>query len=81
MRLVSIRLRVKAEMLRYTIKMRKPTAVNAEQQTDWALLEVRIPEKKLKQRMKFWRELNEYAVSERGESARCEFKAVPEELK
>jgi len=25
-------------------------------------------------RLKFWRELNDYAVSQRGESARCEFK-------
>ena len=24
-------------------------------------------------RLKFWRELNDYAVSHRGESARCEF--------
>lgn len=25
-------------------------------------------------RLKFWRELNDYAVSQRGEGARCEFK-------
>ena len=24
-------------------------------------------------RLKFWRELNDYAISQRGESARCEF--------
>jgi hypothetical protein len=26
------------------------------------------------ERLKFWRELNDYAVSQRGESARCELK-------
>lgn len=29
-------------------------------------------------RLKFWRELNDYAVSQRGESAKCEFKVEPE---
>lgn len=30
------------------------------------------------ERLKFWRELNDYAVSQRGESARCEFKVDQE---
>jgi hypothetical protein len=32
----------------------------------------------MEQRLKFWRELNDYAVSLRGESARCEFKLLEE---
>lgn len=31
----------------------------------------------LEQRLKFWRELNEYAVSQRGENARCEYRIAP----
>lgn len=31
-------------------------------------------------RLKFWRELNDYAVSQRGESARCEFRLIEESV-
>ena len=29
-------------------------------------------------RLKFWRELNDYAVSQRGKSAKCEFEYLPD---
>jgi len=53
--------------------------------TEWDELEFTTTEKS-KGRLKFWRELNDYAVSARGEGARREFKLVdeveiPEELK
>ena len=38
--------------------------------TPWDVLDSKGTEKKLT----FWRELNDYAISQRGESARCEFK-------
>lgn len=49
------------------------------QWTDWETLESLCylkPGTDLEDRLKFWRELNDYAVSQRGESARCEFKIV-----
>lgn len=39
----------------------------------WQLLEVVNSKSVPDERLKFWRELNNYAVSERGESARSEF--------
>jgi len=33
-------------------------------------------EEKVEGQLKFWRELNDYAISQRGESARSEFRAV-----
>lgn len=53
--------------------------------TEWDELEFTTTEKS-EGRLKFWCELNDYAVSARGESARREFKLVdeveiPEELK
>ena len=44
--------------------------------TAWGTLEV-WPESVIERRLKFWRELNEYAVKERGKWARWEFKATP----
>lgn len=29
-------------------------------------------------KLKFWRELNDYAISQRGAAARCEYRAVSE---
>jgi hypothetical protein len=46
------------------------------QRTDWELLESRIPEDEINQRLQFWTELNDYAVSQRGKSAKKEFKKV-----
>jgi broad specificity phosphatase PhoE len=46
------------------------------QQGDWEWLEYDVPEDKIESRLKFWRDLNDYAVSQRGESARKEFRIV-----
>jgi len=44
----------------------------------WESLDSDVSEDKLESKLKFWRELNDYAVSQRGDSARCEFKAEQE---
>ena len=41
--------------------------------TDWSVLEYTTPEKATR-RLEFWRELNDYAVSHRGEGARRELR-------
>ncbi len=41
--------------------------------TDWALLE-EVPKDRAEARIKFWKELNDYAVKERGPGALSEFK-------
>jgi hypothetical protein len=76
----------------YTIEHRKHIEVNTDPQrrcydgchassaliwTAWGPLESMVLSDKLERRLTFWRELNDYAVSERGISARCEFRAVP----
>lgn len=43
----------------------------------WELLEFQVPENKIDDRLTFWRELNDYAVSQRGTSALKEFKKEP----
>ena len=40
--------------------------------TEWQVLEYNVTE----DRIKFWRELNDYAVSQRGESALVEYRLV-----
>lgn len=45
--------------------------------SEWAVLELGVSDK-IDERLKFWRELNDYAVSQRGESARKEFKVTEE---
>ena len=48
--------------------------------TGWQVLEYSVPEAKVDGSLTFWRELNDFAVSQRGEGARAEFTAVPEEM-
>lgn len=48
--------------------------------TPWESVNSGVPDHKVEDKLKFWRELNDYAVSQRGEGARAEFRAVPEEL-
>ena len=43
--------------------------------TAWGVLEY-VSEDKVERKLKFWRELNDYAISQRGESARSEYKAI-----
>ena len=47
--------------------------------TNWELLECNVSEAKIERRLEFWKELNDYAVSKRGKSAQCEYKAVETE--
>jgi hypothetical protein len=80
-------------MKTYTIKIRKKQLINTDPQrrcyngchfsselrwTEWETLDSNIPENKLEDTLKFWRELNDYAVSERGKGAQKEFQAVEE---
>ena len=44
--------------------------------TAWEVLDSNIPDNNVERKLKFWVELNEYAVSQRGESARKEFRVV-----
>lgn len=50
------------------------------QWTAWEQIDSGLTAEKAEDRLKFWRELNDYAVSQRGEvNTRCEFESVPEE--
>lgn len=40
----------------------------------WEVLEYDLTAEKAPRRLEFWQELNDYAVSQRGDSAKCEFK-------
>lgn len=46
------------------------------QWTQWEVLESSVSKDLLEERLAFWRDLNAYAVSQRGQSALYEFKAV-----
>ena len=51
--------------------------------TEWEDLESMKylkPDTDPQDRLRFWRELNDYAVSQRGEPARCEFRLVEVEF-
>lgn len=45
--------------------------------TEWEVLESEVPASKIEGRLAFWKDLNDYAVSQRGEGARTEPKAEP----
>lgn len=45
----------------------------------WVVLDRCASQEAADRRLKFWRELNDYAVSQRGEGSRKEFKIVPKE--
>lgn len=42
--------------------------------TNWTLLDSDVREDKAESKLKFWRDLNDYAVRERGVSAKNEYK-------
>jgi len=44
--------------------------------TSWDWIEWDVPADKIQERLTFWRELNDYAISQRGESARAEYRVV-----
>ena len=73
-----------------TIQHRKQIEVNTDPQgrcyygvhaksemrwTPWRELCNATPEN-VEERLKFWRDLNDYEVSQRGQEARCEYRAV-----
>ena len=77
----------------HTIYTRQKTLVNTDPQrrcyngcyfsyeyqwTRWESLESGLPAEKVERKLKFWTELNDYAVSQRGEGAKREFKVEPE---
>lgn len=77
----------------YTIETRRQIEVNTDPQrrcyngchfsseliwTAWESLNSGVSAETVESKLTFWRELNDYAVSQRGASARCEFRAVPE---
>lgn len=82
----------------YTIRTRRLIEVNTDPQrrcyngchfsselrwSDWVAVNVGTPADRVEARLKFWRELNAYAVSQRGDGAKAEFEAVlevPDEL-
>lgn len=43
--------------------------------TDWETLELNVAPENVENRLEFWRDLNAYAVSQRGVGARREFRA------
>lgn len=46
------------------------------QWTAWEVLDYDVPPEKLEARLKWWRELNDEAVKDRGAEARREFRSV-----
>lgn len=75
----------------YTILFRRQIEVNTDPQrrcyngvhaksemlwTAWGSLETGLSADKVERRLKFWQELNDYAVSQRGKSAKNEYEAV-----
>ncbi len=44
----------------------------------WEDLNLHVSEDTVEDKLKFWRDLNDYAVSQRGEGARRQFEAVLE---
>jgi hypothetical protein len=74
------------------IQQRKLTLVNTDPQrryyygchfsselvwTEWSDLESFLPDDRIDDRLEFWRDLNAYAVRERGEEAKAEYRKVP----
>lgn len=77
----------------YTIEYRRQVEVNTDPQrrcyngcharselrwTKWEPLNSGVPAEGVERKLAFWRDLNDYAVSQRGASARREFRAKEE---
>lgn len=77
----------------YTIEHRRQIEVNTDPQrrcyngchasselrwTEWEPLNSGVAAEDVERKLTYWRELNDYAVSQRGPSAQCEFRAQPE---
>lgn len=46
----------------------------------WEIVDWNISSDRVERRLQFWRELNDYAISQRGESARVEYRAIDAEV-
>jgi len=46
--------------------------------TKWDWLSLKLTQDQAEQKLKFWQDLNDYAVNERGPSAKQEFRIVPD---
>jgi hypothetical protein len=47
--------------------------VNAKEEMVWTQLES-VHDEQVERRLRFWQELNDYAINARGNSAKCEFR-------
>lgn len=80
-------------MATFRIEMRNKRLVNTDPQRrcyngchfsyemvwgEWEILHSAVPAEKVEEKLAFWRDLNDYAVSQRGENSRSEFRAVME---
>jgi hypothetical protein len=80
-------------MKTFSIEMSKTSVINTDPQRrcyngchaksemvslPWEVLQSGVKVDKVEDKLKFWRELNDYAVSQRGSSAKAEFRAVEE---
>lgn len=78
-------------MKRLELRMRKKRLINTDPQrrcyngchfssklvwTPWEVFDSNVKPEKVEDTLKFWRELNDYAVSQRGEGARAEYVIV-----
>ena len=77
----------------YTVEIRKYVEVNTDphrrcyngchfsseiRALPWEAIESGVRQERVEDKLRFWRELNAYAVSQRGESAKAEYRAVEE---
>ena len=58
------------------------SGAHAKSEMRWTAWEViqHVPQEKAEETLKFWRDLNDYAVSQRGISAKCEYEIDKEIL-
>lgn len=47
---------------------------------EWEVLESNVPPERVDDKLKFWREINDFSVSQRGESAKREFRIKEEDV-
>jgi hypothetical protein len=44
--------------------------------TEWSIMESDVPPHRVEYRLEFWRDLNDYAVKERGQGAKREYRVI-----
>lgn len=75
----------------YNIEQRRRIVINTDPQrrcyngahassetiwSEWQVIEVNVPGEKVGTRLEFWKWLNDYAVSQRGQGSRAEFRKI-----